>query len=44
MIDPYMKTLFIELGLFLLIGVYGLYCAKREREEFRARYGKKDVR
>jgi len=41
MIDPYLQALLMVLGGLAIIGVFGLYWARQEREAYRARRGGK---
>ena len=42
--DPVIKALLILAAVLAPVAALGFYWAKQEREEFRARYGKKDGR
>ena len=38
MIDPYLKAMWMVVAALALLGGFGLYWAKQEREEFRTRH------
>jgi hypothetical protein len=44
MMDPVIKVLLVLALVLTPVAALGFHWAKQEREEFRARYGKKDAR